>query len=411
MQSGAEKPNNKLKLLADKKIIDNVGAVFIFVPKDAIAVAKPYFIWYISDEKGVWMIMDKYPNYISEKRRPVPTPDNIVDNGQAHFGTFDKPFKRLNLLDCEKPCGKLMPDFMKRSRLTEWEAFEVHLDEGALVSAVYNTGPLGFSIFVWFDKRSKKIYSWRNIVPVKKAKVASQLVNDRCELKVKNSEYVIKNDLMNGKASAKGWAENKKSGTFEIDMQVERLAPPSNVSIPFGPNKPLYSEKDFFKATGYIVVNGEKFVTNANSVSIIDDHKGYYPFFAHYDWLTTMGRCKIDGEDKYFAFNLTRNQSINQDDYNENLIWVDGKTYPLPPVTFERESRKAKVWRIRDEHGCVDIRYELDNTFYMPIHALVIDVYYALPFGRIYGYVKDTEGRKYTVDGMLGIGEDKTTRM
>lgn len=47
----------------------------------------------------------------------------------------------------------------------------------------------------------------------------------------------------------------------------------------------------------------------------------------------------------------------------------------------------------------------------MPIHLLVVDVYYALPFGRIYGYVKDTEGRKYTVDGMLGIGEDKTTRM
>ena len=253
--------------------------------------------------------MSKYPSYISEKRRPVPTPKCIVENGQAHFGTFDKPFEKLNLIDCEKPCGKLMPDFMKKGRLTEWEAFEVHLDEGALVSAIYNTGPFGFSIFIWFDKRTGKIYKWRNIVPVKKAKVASQLVNDYCELKVKKSEYVIKNDLMNGKASAKGWSEGR-SGRFEIDMSVERLAPPSNVSIPFGPNKPLYSEKDFFKATGYITVNGEKFVTNENSVSIIDDHKGYYPYLAHYDWLTTMGRCDIDGEKKYFAFNLTRNQEL-----------------------------------------------------------------------------------------------------
>ena len=47
--------------------------------------------------------MSKYPDYISEKRRPVPTPDSIVENGQAHFGTFDKPFRNLNLLDCEKP--------------------------------------------------------------------------------------------------------------------------------------------------------------------------------------------------------------------------------------------------------------------------------------------------------------------
>lgn len=58
--------------------------------------------------------MDKYPEYISEKRRPVATPDSIVENGQAHFGTFDKPFKKLNMLDCKKPCGRLMPDFMKK---------------------------------------------------------------------------------------------------------------------------------------------------------------------------------------------------------------------------------------------------------------------------------------------------------
>lgn len=27
------------------------------------------------------------------------------------------------------------------------------------------------------------------------------------------------------------------------------------------------------------------------------------------------------------------------------------------------------------------------------MHFLVIDVYYALPFGKIYGYVKDTNGK------------------
>lgn len=50
--------------------------------------------------------MSKYPDYISEKRRPAPTPDSIVENGKAHFGTFDKPFKKLNLLDCENLAAK-----------------------------------------------------------------------------------------------------------------------------------------------------------------------------------------------------------------------------------------------------------------------------------------------------------------
>ncbi|MFI3229336.1 MAG: DUF2804 family protein [Bacillota bacterium] len=348
---------------------------------------------------------------IHELRQPVETPESLIVDGKAQFGTFKEPFRVLNALDCVKPCGALFPHFLNKIRLTEWEAFELHMDEGALVSAVYNTGTLGFSIFVWFDKRTQKITAWKNFVLPSKVKVASQLVDDHCYLKTKKSEYTIQNDLMNGKARAFGYSTSKKSGNINLDVSVERLSPPSNVSIPFGVNKPLYSEKDFLKATGYIEVNGERFMTNENSVSIIDDHKGYYPFFAHYEWLTTMGRMEIDGSQQYFALNLTKNQSTDPEKYNENIIWIEGKSYPLPPVTFDIPSKKATTWHIKDQHGMVDIKFEISDVFYLPIHAIVIDAYYALPYGKIYGYVKNEEGKVFNVDGMLGIGENKTTRM
>lgn len=362
--------------------------------------------------------MTKYPDYISPKREPVKTPDSIVENGQVHFGTFDAPFKNLNLLDCKKPCGKKMPDCMKKGRLVEWEAFEVHFDEGALISAVYNTGPMGFSIFVWYDKKEDKIYSWRNLVPKKKAKVAAQLIDDYCYCKTSKSEYRIDNDFLNGKAAAKGYSKGR-SGSFEIDVKFERVSPLANGVMPLAKNKDgsfrnaLYSEKDFFKATGTITVNGKTYTSNERSVGIIDDHKGYYPFKAHYDWLTTMGVLNDGGKERLFAFNLTRNQSVDQDSYNENVIWVEGESFPMPPVKFTHKNgkKKAKEWYVKDEKGLVDITFKINKVYYSPIHALVIDCYYALPFGYISGYVTDTNGKKYVVDGMLGIGEDKTTRM
>lgn len=169
--------------------------------------------------------MSNLPDYISSTRMPAPTPDSIVENGKVHFGTFDAPFKNLNLLDAVKPCGNKMPDFMKPSRLVEWEAFEVHMDEGALISAVYSTGPMGFSIFVWYDKKENKIYSWRNLVHKKKAHVASQLVDDCCYCKTKTSEYKIENDFLHGKARAKGFTKGK-NGEFTIDIRFERISPP-----------------------------------------------------------------------------------------------------------------------------------------------------------------------------------------
>ncbi len=348
---------------------------------------------------------------IDSLRTPVETPDRIVIDGQAQFGTFKDPFKELNMLDCVKPCGKFFPHALNKIRMTEWEAFEVHLDEGALVSAVYNTGTMGFSIFVWFDKRTQKISAWKNFVSSSTVKVAKQLIDGECYLKTRKSEYTITNNLLQGEAHAFGYSENKKSGKISLDINVKRLSPPSNVCIPFGKNKPLYSEKDFLKAEGYLEVNGERFVTNENSVSIIDDHKGYYPFFAHYEWLTTMGKCEIDGKMQYFAFNLTKNQSTDPTKYNENLIWVEGESYPLPPVKFDIPSKKSTKWHITDEFGMVDITFEIADVFYLPIHAIVIDAYYALPYGKIYGYVKNEAGKVFNVDGMLGIGENKTTRM
>ena len=365
-------------------------------------------------------IMGEYNYEVSQKRIPAPTPDSIVENGQMHFGTFDSPFKNLNMLDCVKPCGKKMPSFMNAGRLTEWEAFEVHMDEGALISAIYRVGPMSFSIFVWYDKTEDKIYSWRNLVPRSKAKVASQLVDDYCYCKTKKSEYRINNDFMNGKASAKGYSRGK-SGEISIDMKFERISPLANGVMPLAQNEDgsfrnaLYSEKDFFKAKGTITLNGKAFTTNERSVGIIDDHKGFYPFKAHYDWLTTMGTIDDNGQKKYFAFNLTRNQSVDQDNYNENVIWCDSESYPMPPVVFTHKNgkKKADEWHITDEggQGIVDITFKISKVFYMPIHALVIDCYYALPFGTISGYVTDPNGTQYVVDGMLGIGEDKTTRM
>lgn len=150
-----------------------------------------------------------------------------------------------------------------------------------------------------------------------------------------------------------------------------------------------------------------------NSTAVVDDHRGYYPRRTHYDWVTTMGRNEIGGEEKFFAFNLTRNQSLDQERYNENLIWFEGRTSLLPPVTFTRipetkDFQDHAEWLIRDEYDMVNICFDVYGINPMIMHAAVVNIDYYVAFGVLSGYVRDEDGNKYILDGMMGMGEDKT---
>ena len=154
-------------------------------------------------------------------------------------------------------------------------------------------------------------------------------------------------------------------------------------------------------------------MSDEDTVAIVDDHRGYYPRKAHYDWTTTMGKCKVNGEDKWIAFNLTRNQSIDQEKYNENLIWFEGETSILPPVTFEKSIATADFkdyaeWTIKDEHDMVNLKFKVYGLNPMVVHALVVNIDYYITFGELEGYIRDEDGNKYDLTGMLGMGEDKS---
>ncbi len=387
--------------------------------------------------------MGEYSKFISEKRRAVPTPKDLVDeNGKVVFGTFDKEFETMELLRAKKPTKA--PDFLRKFKLTLWEATEVHLKNGVLLAVVCDMGIFGKQLNMFYDKRSKKVYCWDTQIKSKDTIIAPNLLNGsiaKAESDVGFVKYV--NNFQDGKAELSGKhtvggkafclvtqgredktavaaiKENKvydpELATIEYDFKLTNLSDPCVVSIPFpySDNRTLYSQKNFFKAEGKLIINGEEMLTDDESVAIIDDHRGYYPRRAHYDWVTTMGKCDVDGEKKFLAFNLTRNQSINQEDYNENILWLEGKSSLLPPVKFTRsvetkDFMNYSEWLVKDEHDMVNLKFKVYGINPMVLHALVVNIDYFVAWGELEGYIRDEDGKKYILDGMMGMGEDKT---
>lgn len=373
--------------------------------------------------------MGEYSKYIAPERRAVPTPHSIVDeNGKVVFGTFDKEFQSMDFLKIKRPTSA--PQFMNRLRLTLWQATEVNLKDGLLLAVVCDMGIFGKTMNVFYDKRTKKMYTWDTNLKSKDTKIAPTLLNgdvSEGETPVSHVKYVNsldKNKLyLNGYHRGKCFIDSREyseTPTIEYDFELTRTSKPCCVSIPFpgSPinNRPLYSQKDLYRVSGKLVFNGEEFAVDENAGAIMDDHRGYYPRKAHYDWVSTMGKLNIDGEMKWFGFNLTRNQSMDQEKYNENIIFFENETSLLPPVTFTRypetkdylTNRGKCEWIIKDQHDMVNLKFKVYTLNAMLLHAVAVNIDYYITFGELEGYLRDENGKKYILDGLTGIGEDKT---
>lgn len=361
--------------------------------------------------------MDKidYSSFISSKRRSVSTPKRIVEEGVAHFGTFDKEFEILNILNCKKPTAA--PDFLKKMRLTLWEATEVRFPGGYLVAGISDMGLFGVDFDVVYLEESNETLDLSTITARKNVQIAPNLLNGaitRGETSISALEFI--NHFEKGEAHIRGHHKSKKH-SISYDFHLSSISLPSNVSIPFGDNRPLVTEKAFFKADGHIGIDGNHYELDDKSTAIIDDHRAYYPYISHYDWITYMGK---DENGRYIAFNLTENQSTNPEEYNENLIWLEGRTSLLPPVSFVKSTKtgrfhdkkeKGLVWHITDEHGMVDLYYEITSTYANRANAFIAKIEYFVTFGKLNGYVLEEDGTKHEFKDVIAVGEDKSLRL
>lgn len=274
----------------------------------------------------------------------------------------------------------------------------------AFIGIIYN---------VFYHKASKKVYSWHTSLPSRRVKIAPNLIGgSRAFAQTKKAAIEYSNYFDEGRCSL--WGHNQHNNQrIEYAFDLTRLSEPSVVSIPFGENRPLYSQKDFFKAKGYLMLNGERYETDDFTTAIVDDHRGYYPRRTHYDWLSSMGYYNLGGKNQYFAFNLTQNQSTNPEEYNENLLWFEGATSLLPPVTFTQNSKSidyngSALWHVEDEYDMVNLTFHVEGMNPMVFHSPLIKVDYFFAFGTLDGYLRDEKGKQYFLNGYMGMGEDKS---
>jgi len=348
--------------------------------------------------------------YVERAIRPAP--ESLVNGGKFEFGTFSSQFKQVNPLDAVRPLGAWLPRPLLAGRLKEWQAFQLGNQRWFMLAVLYNAKVSALAQFIVYDRERAKKYVFEKILPPWQLKIPGSIWDAGQSWQDKDSRIEIISALNKGRFYINVKIRDYK-GLPDIEAHFEAFhdrgaVEPIVVSIPFGRNRAAYSHKCLMPMQGSLALGGEsiKFL-RSESFAIIDDHKGFYPYVMQYDWLTAAGY----GEKGCLSgFNLTDNQSIDPEKYNENCLWVDGRLNLLPPVKFDRPDGVNGDWIIRDKYGMVDLAFKPVSMGAIDMNLLILRVKYFGPFGYCSGTLKDCSGNSIVFNRNFGMGEKKYIR-
>jgi hypothetical protein len=344
-----------------------------------------------------------------QPRTILPGPKKLVENGQYQLGCFDSPVQVANLLDYPSPYQLPLPRSIKALQLREWQAFQIMGKDHFIMVAIYNAKKVSLAQFIVYDiknntktKYEKKVASWDLTVP------STLYGNSVAKYTSKNFSLEAMHDLNRQLLSLKVNIQHfgglpKVQAEFHGHHDVKKYTP-MVVCNPFSKGRVMYSHKCLMPMKGYLKIGDLQLnFEEENAQLILDDHKGYYPYPTVYDWVTGMGR---DSENKLLGFNLTNNQVIEQDTYNENCLWHNGELHPLPPITVGRPKGIKEPWIITDKFGWVELEFKPVIHTSVNINLLILKSQYEGPYGFFNGYLKKKNGEKVLIQNMFGMGED-----
>lgn len=322
----------------------------------------------------------------------TPPPSRLVEGGRQHLGRFSGPL-HANLLDA--PYLHL-PRALRRLRLKEWQAVQIASPRVFVNVALFDAKLMQLMQVKIYDRESgeKTVREWK-LRPGAFA-IADQLLDSRNSYRDRRGALTFTNHFAT-------------AITIDIDqhdiqgrIEVATCRGASHVaSLPFA-RAGMYSHKGMFPATGELRVGNRTFTFAGDTLALLDDHKGYYPYIMRWDWVTSA--VVQDGVAR--GFNLTRNQC--RAPYNENCAWLGDQLGILPSVDFTREHERGpgERWHIRDRDGRVSLVFTPTVPGDVDVNAVIVHSTYRGPFGHFEGRLEPDALPPIVVDGWFGMGED-----
>jgi len=179
---------------------------------------------------------------------------------------------------------------------------------------------------------------------------------------------------------------------------------PLVVLLEVGPNRGMYSHKAPLLLEGTVRVGDGRVEARPDACfAVVDVHKAHYPRHTWWRWATFAWR---DPTGRSVGLNLTRNVCGEDDELNENGVWLGGRLHHLATADFELDPQQVlQPWRLSTRDGAVDLRFtplgERSENLRRPLVRSVFHQLHGTFDGRL-----TVEGETVPVRDAFGLCED-----
>ena len=347
-------------------------------------------------------------------REILPPRDSLVEKGNAVQGTWDKAFKEVDLLGIRRPFNWPLPRWLRALRIKEWESFCIQDDRVFIDIIIGNFKLCCFAQVLVYVKDKGEKYIYRKLLPGNKAWQMSQgLGNTSVSGRLQQFLFYIHNWLDGDtiklainvdESQRRAWLGTN----LEFNMGKSNAAPMA-VSFGFSEKRGMYAYKAMSSVQGVVVLGPRPISLDPNrAIGIFCDYKGYFPYLMKETFCCAMGYTK---EGQKYGFHIGENQIRENYRNNENVLWIDGKMCPLPPVRITMSKGADAEWIIQDIEGMVDLEFTPKEPNNYSASFLLAGAELNSPLGYYNGMLLDSEGSKIIVRNLYGIGHNLYLRL
>jgi hypothetical protein len=148
---------------------------------------------------------------------------------------------------------------------------------------------------------------------------------------------------------------------------------------------------------------------NLDGSAVFTINRAYYNLHSMSEFVIAAG--EINGKKFSFQIFTTKENAVDTDNINGNILCYDGECTPLPPVTITHPFGLTKKWVIQDFENMVDLTFTPASDNRRDVSFLVLRSQLRTVFGTFEGVIKTKAGEDIVLHDFKGIAKNQLFRM